>query len=219
MNTSFIKNGLQLGLLVLMTWIISSCSSGYLKSFENVSKQKTQYDKIVVAARIADQTGRIKFENDVVGLLKEKGIQAVPSYQVELLKDANKEFTDADLDALTENLKQAGFDGGIVTNFIKTEQYQQVVPGNTSTYYYPRRIGRFGRGLVYYPVTTWQPDRIETGVQYQFQSAFYKIDNSSSEHLQWIGAFEVKDPRNLDNATMSYARELVQALMEQSIQQ
>lgn len=206
------------GILIALIMVLASCGTSYLKTSENVSKEKNVYSKVVVVGRISDQTSRIKFENEVVRFLGEQGVNAIPSHQVPLTRTIKESYTESEIQSLEGALLQQGFDGSIVTNFLDSSQYQEVVPGNSNTYYYPRVIGRFGRGYGYYPMSTWQPDQIEVGVKYSFQSALYKLGSDKAENLQWIGKFEVKDPYNIDAVVSDYAAELVQALMEQSIQ-
>lgn len=203
--------------LLIAIFLLTSCGSNYLKSYENVSKTKNNYDKIVVVGRSSDEMIRIKFENDMVQYFSEQGITAVASHTINETKNIARKLSNGEMDAMEKQLVQQGFDGCVITSLVDSQEYEEVIPGNSNTNYYTGRFGRFGRGYSYYPVTTWQPDQVREGVKYIFQSSFYQLSKAPGENLQWIGRFEVKDPYNIDKITNSYAKELVNSLNEESI--
>lgn len=205
-----------LALILLLT--LSSCSSKYLTSSSNVSQEKKNYDKILVVAISNDLTSRIRFENQVVNDFAERGVTALSSMDVIKKDSFNKKLTEAEIDMLRNTLKEAGFDGIIITNLIDASQYTDVIPGNTNTAYYPARYGRFGRYYSYYPVTYWEPDQVVTGVKYTLESVLYDLRIDNTDNLQWVGRFQVKDPSSISKAVTKYADELVEALLETSIQ-
>jgi hypothetical protein len=208
-----IPNAIALPLILLF---FTGCSS-YLTSSENVSKTKNNYEKILVVGRSKDNTARIKFENSVVAQLKENGVAGVASHAANKLIDLNKKYSESELSALKKKLIANGYDGVIVTNLINTEEYTDVIPGNTSTAYVPTRAGRFGRYLTYYPITTWEPNQLKSGTKYVFESSLYRLAESEGDNLQWIGRFEVKDPTSLDNTVNNYAKDLTKALVKNSV--
>lgn len=203
-------------IVVLFVFVLSGCSS-YLTSSENVSNLKNAYEKILVVGRSKDNTARVKFENSIVAQLKEQGIQAIASLNSSRILDITKTYSESELAALKKALLAKGFDGAIVTNLINTEAYTDVVAGGSSTTYVPTRVGRFGRYLAYYPITTWEPDQLKSGTKYIFESSLYRIEKGTGENLQWVGRFELKDPSSLKTATSNYAKDLTKALIKSSI--
>ena len=198
--------------------LLLSCCSSYLTSSENVSNTKNSYEKILVVGRTKDKTARIKFENQVVAKLNENGVEAAASHTIIETNDISKKPSATQLAALKQKLMNQGFDGAIVTFLINTEAYSDVVPGGSSTTYVPTRVGRFGRYLAYYPVTTWEPDQMKTGTKYIFESSLYQLRDDEKDNLQWVGRFEIKDPSNLTSTIDNYANDLVSALLKGSIQ-
>lgn len=197
-------------------FLLLGCSS-YLTGYENVSNVKNSYGKILVVGRSKSKTARIKFENSVVNQLKESGISAAASHAAKTTIDLNKKYAEGELATLKKSLMTNGFDGVIVTHLIDTEAYTDVIPGGTSTAYVPARVGRFGRYLTYYPVTTWEPNELKSGTKYIFESSLYRLIQGSGENLQWVGSFEVKDPTDLENTVNNYAKDLTKALVKSSI--
>lgn len=208
------KNPLIIAALVFLL-LFSGCSS-YLTSSENIAKTKNSYEKILVVGRSKDKTARIKFENSVVAQLKENGVFGVASNGTMMI-DLNKKYTDEELAGLKKTLVSNEYDGVIVTNLINTEEYTDVIPGGTTTTYVPTRVGRFGRYLTYYPITTWDRDEIKSGTKYIFESSLYRLAETAGDNLQWVGRFEIKDPTSLEKSVNNYARDLTNALVKSSI--
>ena len=200
----------------LIIFLLQGCSS-YLTSSENVSNTKNNYEKILVVGRSKDKTARIKFENSVVSQLAEQGLNAISSYSANAMVDINKKYSDSELSALKKRLMANGYDGVIVTNLINTEAYTDVISGGTSTAYVPTRVGRFGRYLTYYPITTWEPDQLKSGTKYVFESSLYRLAQGAGDNLQWVGRFEVKDPSSLEKTVNNYAVDLAKALVKNSV--
>ncbi len=200
---------------LILVILLSGCSS-YLTSSENVSKTKNNYDQLLIVGRSKDQTARIKFENSVVAQLAESGINGVASHAAKGIVNINKKYSDDELASLKKRLMSDGFDGVIVTNLINTQEYTDVIPGNSSTTYVPTRVGRFGRYLSYYPLTTWEPDQLKSGTKYIFESSLYRLAESAGDNLQWVGRFEIKDPSDLENTVNNYAKDLTRALVKSS---
>ncbi len=202
--------------MVVVILIFESCSA-YLTSSENVSKVKKSYEKILVVGRSKDKIARIKFENEVVAQLNQKGVNAMASSDIDGTKILSDNLTENQTEALRAELVSLGFDGVIITNLINTEEYTDVIPGNSSTTYIPTRYGRFGRHIGFYPVSTWEPDQLQTGTKYIFESTFYNIINKEGDNLEWVGRFELKNPSSIDKIANNYAKELVTVLTKESI--
>lgn len=214
-NFNTMKTPTIINVLIIVI-LLSGCSS-YLTSSENVSQTKNDYDKILVVGRSKDNTARIKFENSVVAQLQESGLKGVASHTKKGVLDITREYSDDELAVLKKNVMSNGYDGVIVTHLINTEAYTEVLPGGTSTTYVPTRVGRFGRYLAYYPVTTWESDEYKSGTKYIFESSLYRLEDTTKDNLQWVGRFEVKDPTNIAKTAENYATDLVKALVKSSI--
>lgn len=198
-------------------FVLSSCKTTYLKQSTNVSNVKKSYDKVLIVSRSKDKTARIKAEQQLVKDLAARGVNAESSMRVIQTESFSKELTEEDLDNLRKKLIADGYDGIVITNLINTEQYQDVIPGGAGTGYYPMRYGRFGRYYGYYPVNYWEPDRIETGVEYTVESCLYDLTEEQKDNLQWIGRFKLRNPTDLMATIEKYSTELADELLAQSI--
>ena len=193
--------------IVLCSFLLAGCGSSYMQNSTNVSNDQKSYDKILVVAKAKDKTARIAFENQVVNDLSAQGVNALSSINVIKTESFNKELTDADLDKLRQTIIEAGFDGVVVTNLINAQQYTDVNPGDMNTAYVPARYGRFGRYYRVYPVTYWEADTYETGVEYTLESCLYDLREETEDNLQWVGRFKVKNPSDLMKTIEKYSQE------------
>ena len=194
--------------------LIGGCGS-YLQSSLNVNGEKSAYNKILVVAKTKDEFARISFENQVETRLLEYGVNSVSSIEVNATRNLVDQMSPEKVEELRKNLVSQGFDGVIISNLISQEQYLEVVEGDVSGY--PGYYGRFGRYYGYYPSMYWEPDRLETGVRYTFESNLYDLKKTSGNNLSWIGRFKVSNPNNIKNSIDKYAKELAEVLLQEAI--
>ncbi len=208
--------------LTIVCWLVfvllQGCAGSYLQEAINVSNDKKSYDKILVVTRASDKASRIRSERALVNRLAESGIEAIASHEEPLTSALPEKISESQAKAFADKLSAKGYEGIIVTHLVNTQQYSDVIPGGTTTNYYPVRYGRYGRYVGAYPVTSWEPDRIQNGVEYILESCLYDLRVNDGDHLEWVGRFKIRDPSNLNNVTDKYVNELVEALLQSSIQ-
>jgi len=198
--------------------LLTGCgTTTYLKDSSNISKAKKSYDKILVVAKAKNKAIRIKFENQVVKDLAAQGVVAESSKDIIKIESFDEKVPESKIEELRIKLIQDGFSGVIVTNLINTSEYTDVLPGGTSTGYYPLRYGSFGSYYGSYQVTYWEPDDYKDGVEYSLESCLYDIRVDQKDNLQWVGRFKVRDPESLISTIEKYSYELTAALLDQSI--
>ena len=202
----------------LLSFLFLGCSTSYLTQSRNYSNSKRSYDKIAVIGVSKSHLARTQFEEEVVAKLQASGVHAVASIHSGISIPMEAEaFSDAQTEEINRLLLEAGFDGALVTNLVNTSQYTDVLPGTGYIGFYPVRYGRFGRYTAFYTIPYWEPDRMISGTRYVLESCLYALDNGKADNLQWVGLFELKDPRNLNTVTLKYASELSEALLRECV--
>jgi len=204
-------------LIWVFSFLVADCGNSYLRQSTNVSNIKKKYDKVLVVARTKDNVARIRAEGLVVNELGLRGVKAESSVDVIKTEKISEEMSEKEIEILISQLLDAGFTGVLITNVINTEQYKEVIHGGSKVEYQAPQYGRFGQYYNYYPATSWEPDRIETGVDYTVESCLYDIAAPQAENLQWVGRFKLKNPEDIKEAIAQYSKELANALIEQSI--
>jgi hypothetical protein len=205
------------GIVWFIAFLLAGCSSTYLRESSNVSNIKKKYDKILVVAHTKEKVARIRAEGLVVNELELRGVNAASSVDVIQTEKFSKEMSEDEIEILVSQLLDAGFSGVLITNVINTEQYKDVIPGGSNVGYQSPQYGRFGEYYSYYPATSWEPDRIETGVDYTVETCLYEITETKQDNLQWVGRFKLKNPKDIKEAIAQYSKELADALIDQSI--
>ncbi|WP_297706469.1 hypothetical protein [uncultured Eudoraea sp.] len=204
-------------ILWFFTLLLADCGNSYLRESTNVSNIKKKYDKILVVARTKDKIARIRAEGLVVNELGLRGVKAESSVDVIKTENFSEEMSDEEIETLISQLLDAGFSGVLITNVINREQYKDVIRGGSNLEYQAPQYGRFGQYYNYYPATSWEPDQIETGVDYTVESCLYDITVAQKDNLQWVGRFKLKNPTDIKEAIAQYSKELADALIDQSI--
>lgn len=206
---------------LVLTWVLSfllaDCNDSYLRHSTNISNIKKKYDKVLVVARTKDNIARIRAEGLVVNELGLRGVNAASSVDVIKPKQISEEMSEEEIEILISQLLDAGFTGVLITNVINTEKYKEVIRGGSKVEYQAPQYGRFGQYYNFYPATSWEPDQIETGVDYMVESCLYDITVPQEENLQWVGRFNIKNPEDIKDAIAKYSKELADALIDQSI--
>lgn len=215
LSTLDLKHMVKLLFLGLLIIINSGCKSSYLTEAQNFSNIKKSYAKILVVGRTESELAKRKFENKLVQALKERGINAIASYDLNFVTMPT-EPSEKDLDDLTAKLIENGVDGVIVTHMVHSEQYVQQTSTPTP-YARPIYYRRFRRYYVHYDPFAWDSPQLETNTRYFLESALYTLNNSPSDNLQWVGQFKISNPQNLDKTIDGYSQELVNLLVENSI--
>ncbi|MFC2148335.1 hypothetical protein ACFLR9_07180 [Bacteroidota bacterium] len=204
-------------IICFTSWLLTACGSSYLRESSNVSNIKKKYDKILVVAHTKDKVARIRAEGLVANELAIRGVKAESSVDVIKTENFSEEMSNEEIETLISQLLDAGFSGVLITNVINREQYKDIVRGGSNLEYHAPQYGRFGQYYSYYPATSWEPDRIETGVDYTVESCLYDITVAQKDNLQWVGRFKLKNPEDIKEAIAQYSKELVDALIDQSI--
>jgi hypothetical protein len=204
-------------ILWFFTILLADCSNSYLRESTNVSSIKKKYEKILVVAHTKDKVARIRAEGLVVNELGLRNVIAESSVDVIKPKKKSEEMSEEEIEILISQLLDTGFTGVLITNVINTELYKEVIRGGSKVKYQGPQYGRFGQYYNFYPATSWEPDQIETGVDYTVESCLYDITVPQKENLQWIGRFKLKNPEDIKEAIAQYSKELADALIAQSI--
>jgi hypothetical protein len=203
--------------LSIFSMLLLGCSTSYLTQSRNVANSKRSYHKIAVIGVSKSYLARTQFEEEVVAKLTASGVHAIPSIRSGISISMDQALSAKQTEAINRQLLAAGYDGALVTNLINTTEYTDVIPGTGYIGFYPVRYGRFGRYTAFYTIPYWEPDRMISGTRYVLETCLYALDNGQEDNLQWVGMFELKNPRNLNTVTIKYAAELSEVLLRESI--
>jgi hypothetical protein len=211
---NFIKKILPIALIL----VLGSCGSAYMTKSQTVVKEKKSYSKILVIARGTNEIARSIFEQDVARNLDSHGINGV-AYHKESGIDVpvDIDLTEDQVVGLKQKVAEMGFDGVIITHLVNTEEYRELIPTGVYPSTDPNYYGQWGYYWLYYPALDWAPGYTVEGTRLELESALYDVRATDGNNLQWLGRFKLEDPKDLQKTTSNYAKELVNALRQESI--
>lgn len=206
-------------LLSLAGLLLTGCGSSYLTQSKAVVDSKASYSKILVISRGKNEIARSLLEQDIAKELKGHGIGAVAYHKesgIEVPVDV--ELSDIQLEELKNKVVQGGYDGAIITHLVNVEEYRELIPSGVYPSTDPNYYGQWGYYWNYYPVYDFiAPGFTSEKTRFELESALYDIRNTGGNSLQWLGRFKLEDPEDIQKATAKYGKELVNAMMKESI--
>lgn len=208
-------------LISILTMIVlhSSHAQEFISS-QTIGSEAKSYTKILVVAKVKNETRRIQLEDALVGRLQKKDIAAVPSFlrltKEMMAKNGNSEKA---LEMLVSKLNENGFDGILVTSPIDAKQSIEHSKRRYTPTTVPVRYGRFGRYYGTATIGAYEPPSVQKSQEVVFESLLYDLRGSTKENsLHWIGHVRVKDAKSLETATDKYAKMVVKRLKKEAIE-
>jgi hypothetical protein len=193
-----------LTVFILPLFVMMGCTpSTTLKSSwrdPNTQVKMGQFTKVLVVAFVKNETGRRTVEDDIVKLLKAKGI---PSYQY---LGANSKLTQEELAA---KISEDAFDGAVVMRLVDKENETEYVQG-TGTY--PSYYNGFGSyyGSAYGGFN--DPGYYKENKIYSVETNMYSLKENK---LIWSGVTNTVNPSDLDKMIEQIGKVVTEEMKKQ----
>jgi hypothetical protein len=159
------------------------------------------FEKVAVVMVDKDESTTRIAEDAMVKRFRERGIQAVPSYQLAIAPDAMQ-----DAGAVTQALRDQGFDGVLVMRIVGTRAESTYVPGSYPDYYYG-----FGP---YYSGAWGSPGYVDTDTYTTLETNLYSLE---TDQLVWAAQSEAVDVENVKELVEQVASAAGKKLQEQGL--
>ena len=207
-----------LTLCIAAACLVSGCGATYMTQSKQVVSEKKSYSKILVISRGKNEIARSLLEQDIARELKSRGVPAVAYHKESGIGvPVDVELTEQQIADLRKRVTGMGFDGVVITHLVNVEEYRELIPAGVYPSTDPNYYGQWGYYWTYYPVYDIAPGYTAEGTRYELESALYDIRSTGGNSLQWLGRFKLEDPEDIQKATARYGRELVGAMMQESI--
>jgi len=200
--------------LVLKTWISLGVCASFAVGLGCATKTELSgvwkadstavrpMDRILVIGIGENDVKRRTFEDAFVAALKERGIDAVPSYR---LLPSSDELSK---ESIQQAISGRGFQGVITSRLVRIDERQDYVPPKTyvSPSYYGRGLyGYYGRS---YEVVH-QPGYTVNTTIVRLETHLY---DASSAELLWAAHSGTTNPKSLDDGIASVTEKLAKQL-------
>lgn len=190
---------------IVLSFILSSCGSSTKLTNSWVNKENTpkHYEKLAIAALTPSDANRYVTERAIVDKLKEKGIKAIPTYEVlpmaGRIGQMNGELGDSEAikKFVKKKINENNIDGLMVLTVFNKQTEQRWV--NDRSYhmggagYYGTPFGYSGRYYDYYAYsfgTIYNDGYYVDDVTYFIDCNLYDIE---SEQMIWSGNIKIKN--------------------------
>lgn len=213
------KKSISLISIVSVIILLNACSSvKVLNSWKADNASTVKEKNLLVIARTDNNTARIAFENEIVNQLTAKGIKATASFTKYPKLNPDKKITDEKADMIKSMLKDAGFNGVVLTVIKETQELSKTVTegggyaGGTYYGYYPRYYGGF-YGYYYNPMSystlgnyVEQTSTTYTSKNYILETVVYNLDEPEEKQLVAVVTSKIEEPENAAKAAKQYVR-------------
>lgn len=191
---------------VLLAFVLVGCGSTEIKdSWRDpaTTAESLQFKKILVMAVVDDIVTRRVAEDELVHVIKEGKVQAVPSYTV--LTEADR----ANLDRARLKIEALSFDGAVTMRLVKMDQKLTYVPGR-----YPRPYYSFWGYYGYAWPTAYGPGYRRIDTMATIETHIYALN---PEKLIWSGTSETFNPGAAREVVADVARAVGKELKRQGL--
>lgn len=196
--------------------ILYSCSSThFVDSWRNNEVATFKPNKLLIIGITDNLTARKIFEERLKNEFVKRDIKAFESTKVfnGVFSDSKK--SEAEIDAMKEELISDGYDAVIVTAVIGVVNKRQYRSG-----YYtfgPNLWYRFGPYYYRYQDIYFTPEYYEDYQVYNVETSIYNLKKEEGKSLVWVGAFKIVDPSSITETVGDYVQKIVEKLEEERL--
>ena len=206
-------------LVVIMLLLFFACGTSVkvTDAWQVDDIDEAREEQYLVIARVDDQVGRQRFEQEIANRLREGGIKAVESYKQYPSLNILMQLTDEEIDRWVAGIQNEGF-SGIVLTVIKDATSETRTstsgvgvgvghyPGYYDGYgyfgdYFGSVYSPYGYSGAYIPVS----QRTYTSETYQLESVAYDLERERNKQLIAVVTVEITDPKSAAEVAPKYA--------------
>ncbi|WP_394970987.1 hypothetical protein [uncultured Croceitalea sp.] len=199
-----------------MTILLFGCSSVRVTdSWRDMEKLDIKDKNILVVSKTEDRNVQIRFESDMVRLLRGNGYNSVESHVKFPFSDPNEKVEKEEIKEVIQNLRKNDIDVVIVSHLLDSREYKTIVTTGDSFYvdYFPIRYHRYrsfyGYTGTYY--TQYNTREVE-GTTYILETLIYDLTRPSEDQLVSVITSEVDNPSSLGTTSEHFSKSIVKNL-------
>ena len=198
--------------LIAMTFLWS-CATTMKYTWTKESFEGKSFEKVLVLTLSKNLKSRTLFENTVVELLADEGINATNGLNVITPVEDVKKLTEAEIE---KRIKEGGYDAVLVTTLIDVNTRDvQVNNYNYYPYMYGGYYGYGYRSFIYSNYNYMYNNQYREEKIYVLETRLYDVSEANQkEAVVWSGQSELVDPSGSESASKHYSNTLVKTLIE-----
>jgi hypothetical protein len=202
--------------LVLLVLLAGCSSTSLVGSWREPRYQGPPMSRILVIGVSEDGTMRRIFEGQFTRSLQERGLQALPSYNL-IPEDGQ-----VPEERIAEAVRQAGADGVLMTRTVKSETETAVLPGYTRTLVMPgpadHRPSTAHHGSLYgHYSSAWTTYVPPTVTEYQVLTLETDLWSVPRNERVWSGVTQTTEGGNINRNIDDVVEIITEALAEEDL--
>lgn len=199
------------GLLLL---VLSCSSTRMVDSWKSQEYNNYRPKKVLIVGVTENLTARKKFESQLKIELKNRGVNAVESYDVFTPTFTSLKQTEEDIQKEVEKIHNNGFDAVLISAVKGVNEKTTYTGDRFVTDYYWRRFGRY-----YY---LYQDVYFDRGYYnkykiYNIEASLYNLKENNDKSLIWVASYNIVDPSTINTTVNDYVKAIIKSLENEGI--
>lgn len=201
-------------ILFLVTLLLGCSSAQIVSNWKNPEIVVFDAYKVLVVGMTPNEEGRKLFETKLVREFKREGVEAMRSIDLFDVEFTNTPRTEAELDAVEQQLLEKDFDAILFTKILGSETRQSLRErvADAESYYAHFRDDYLTHQDIYYDV-----DYYDEFPVYHAETSLYCICVGKERDLIWRSAIDITDPTNIRKTVDDYIELVVTVMREQDL--
>ena len=195
--------------------ILLNCSSTRMVDSWR-SQEYTNYipKKVLIIGVTENLTARKKFESQLAIELKNRGVEAVESYDVFEPTFTSLKQTEKDIEKEVGKIYNKGFDA-ILISAVKGVDEKTTYTGDwyVNDYYWHR----FGRYYYLYQDVYFDRGYYNKYNIYNIECSLYNLKDKSDKSLVWVASYNVVDPSSINTTVNDYVKAIIKSLENEGV--
>jgi hypothetical protein len=180
------------------------------------SQEYTNYipEKVLIIGVTENLTARKKFESQLAIELKNRGVEAVESYDVFEPTFTSLKQTEKDIEKEVGKIYNKGFDA-ILISAVKGVDEKTTYTGDwyVNDYYWHR----FGRYYYLYQDVYFDRGYYNKYNIYNIECSLYNLKDKSDKSLVWVASYNVVDPSSINTTVNDYVKAIIKSLENEGV--
>jgi len=180
------------------------------------SQEYTNYipEKVLIIGVTENLTARKKFESQLAIELKNRGVEAVESYDVFEPTFTSLKQTEKDIEKEVGKIYNKCFDA-ILISAVKGVDEKTTYTGDwyVNDYYWHR----FGRYYYLYQDVYFDRGYYNKYNIYNIECSLYNLKDKSDKSLVWVASYNVVDPSSINTTVNDYVKAIIKSLENEGV--
>jgi len=201
-------------ILLISTLLLSCSSSKLLEQWKDPNTIDFESNKVLVIGITKNEETRRQFETSLSSELENRGVIAIKSIDFFEKNFTTTKQTEEDLNAVENNLIEAGFDAILLSKVISSEDKITFIKAYNNVNH---DFNNFKEDYYQNQEIFYHNEQYEKSKIYHTETALYCICKGKERELLWKASIDITNPYKAERTIQSYVKLLAQELRKQQL--